>query len=247
MDRKEKCRQLLGSSNALIEAMRLSASSSGENDVWKFGSYKTFLRKYMQIVQAAAQMNVNVSLMDGFDLTKIKGNMDTLAYEQKEMFDLAFSNTLVLKSILENEIGYAEDETQKLKDFIQGSLRKALFSPPDKELEVQNAFELLLLGRGLSKGIDYDRETGRVKTSGKESIPDFVFVPLDLSLEIKLLKSPQQSKAVIDEINADIRAYGTKYRRQIYVVYDLGNIRDDAEFKKDLETAAGVTVIVIKH
>jgi hypothetical protein len=51
----------------------------------------------------------------------------------------------------------------------------------------------------------------------------------------------------VDEINADIRAYGTLYERQLYVLYDLGTIRDEAEFRRDLETAPGVSVVVVKH
>ena len=99
----------------------------------------------------------------------------------------------------------------------------------------------------MAKGTDYDRETGRVKMSGKEWVPDFIIPRLKLCLEVKLLKSAQQHKAVVDEINADIRAYGTQYERQFYVIYDLGVIRDDAEFKRDLESVPGVTVLIIKH
>jgi hypothetical protein len=62
-----------------------------------------------------------------------------------------------------------------------------------------------------------------------------------------LSKSPEKHKAIVDEINADIRAYGTQYERQLYIVYDLGIIRDEEEFKRDLEEAPGVSVVVIKH
>ena len=64
---------------------------------------------------------------------------------------------------------------------------------------------------------------------------------------MKLLKAADQLKAMIDEINADIRVYGKLYERQLYVVYDLGIIRDEAEFKHDLENAVGVSVLIIKH
>jgi hypothetical protein len=99
----------------------------------------------------------------------------------------------------------------------------------------------------MAKGTDYDRETRRVKTSGKESVPDFIFPPLKLCLEVKLSKSADKLRTIVDEINADIRAYGSRYERQLYVVYDLGTIRDQAEFKRDLENVPGVSVLVIKH
>ncbi len=60
-------------------------------------------------------------------------------------------------------------------------------------------------------------------------------------------KSADKLKAIVDEINADIRAYSTVYERQLYVIYDIGTIRDEEEFKRDLESAQGVHVIVVKH
>ena len=42
-------------------------------------------------------------------------------------------------------------------------------------------------------------------------------------------------------------AYGSRYDRQLYIVYDLGTIRDEAEFKRDLENTPGVSVLVVKH
>ena len=62
-----------------------------------------------------------------------------------------------------------------------------------------------------------------------------------------MCKSADKVKAVVDEINADIRAYSTVYDRQLCVIYDVGMIRDEAEFKRDLEDAPGVSVIVVKH
>jgi hypothetical protein len=38
-------------------------------------------------------------------------------------------------------------------------LRRVVFAVPDKEMEVQNAIETMIVGRGMAKGTDYDRET----------------------------------------------------------------------------------------
>jgi hypothetical protein len=249
MDQKEQLKQLLSNTNALLEAMRYStATASGEYaNLGKYGSYKTFLRKCNHLVKQAAPLLPNPILLDAFDVDNIRGSADTTWTEQKEYFDMAYSNAALLKSLLEGAIGYAEDETHNLRDFIQANLRRAVFAVPDKELEIQNAIEALIVGRGMAKGTDYDRETGRVKTSGKESVPDFIFPRLKLCLEVKLSKSADKLRAIVDEINADIRAYGTQYERQLYIVYDLGMIRDEAEFKQDLEDAPGVLVLVVKH
>lgn len=65
------------------------------------------------------------------------------------------------------------DEIMSLKKFFQVNLKKVIFSEPEKESDIQDAIEQLLIGRALLKGIDYDRERGRVKVSIKEFAPDF--------------------------------------------------------------------------
>jgi hypothetical protein len=249
VDRKEQLKQLLSNANALLEAMRYSTTTaSGDNaNVATWGSYQTFFRKYNDLAKQAAPLLPNTTMLDCFALDKIKGIGDATWPEQKAYFDMAYANAALLKSLLEGAIGYAEDETHNLKDFIQANLRRAVFTVPDKELEIQNGIESLIVGRGMAKGTNYDRETGRVKTSGKESIPDFIFPNLKLCLEVKLAKSADKLRAIVDEINADIRTYATRYERQLYIVYDLGTIRDEAEFKRGLEDAPGVSVLIVKH
>jgi hypothetical protein len=187
------------------------------------------------------------SVLDLFTLDNIQGSAHYTWPHKKELYDHALANVAMLRSLLENKIGFAEDETHNLTDFIQANLRRAVFALPTKEAEIQNSIESLIVGRGLAKGIDYDRETGRVKTSGKESVPDFIFSNLRLCLEVKLSKSKEDLRSIVDEINADVRCYGTVYERQLYVVYDLSSIRDEAEFKKDIESTPGVAVVIVKH
>mgnify|MGYP000349833044 FL=1 len=103
-----------------------------------------------------------------------------------------------------------------------------------------------MLGRGLNKGTDYDRETGKFEFSGKEYIPDFIIPKLRLCIEVKLLREGRKSK-IIEEISADITAYGKQYERQLFVVYDLGFIQNEEEFRRDIENAGNVKVIIIKH
>lgn len=112
---------------------------------------------------------------------------------------------------------------------------------------LDDAVEGLLIGRGLQKGEDYDREVGRVKVSAKEAIPDFILMKLGLALELKLISRADRVKEAVDEINADIAAYSKEYRSLLFVVYDLGFIRDELEFRQDLERTANVSVIIVKH
>lgn len=62
-------------------------------------------------------------------------------------------------------------------------LRTVIFDKPQKEIEVQNAIEALLLGRGLNKGIDYDRESGKFEFSGKEYIKILLFLNYHYALK----------------------------------------------------------------
>jgi hypothetical protein len=119
---------------------------------------------------------------------------------------------------------------------------------PEKERDVQDVVEQLLIGRGMEKGLDYDRESGRVRYSSKEVIPDFNLLQLFTAIEVKLVKESSKIGPVIDEINADIVAYGKAYRILVFVVYDVsGCIRDGAEFRRDIEAADGVRAIIVKH
>ena len=52
---------------------------------------------------------------------------------------------------------------------------------------------------------------------------------------------------MIAELNDDIVAYKTKYRNLIFVIYDLGVIKDKDEFKTSLELNQDVVIIIIKH
>ena len=64
---------------------------------------------------------------------------------------------------------------------------------------------------------------------------------------MKLLKDGRKSR-IIEEINADITAYSKKYKRQLFVVYDLSVVRDELEFKRDIENAKDdIKVIIVKH
>lgn len=91
-----------------------------------------------------------------------------------------------------------------------------------------------------------DRESGKFEFSGKEYIPDFIIPKMNLCIEVKLLKEGRRSK-MVEEISADITAYKKQYERILFVVYDLGVIRDEVEFKRDIEMTDGVKVIVVRH
>jgi hypothetical protein len=86
-----------------------------------------------------------------------------------------------------------------------------------------------------------------VKVSIKEYKPDFIFLKLDLALEVKFSKTTAKSKEIVDQINVDITAYGKKYSQLLFVVYDMGTIRDEDEFKTDIDNKDNIQIVIIKH
>lgn len=244
---KDALRKYLRWTDALQRSMEVALRGEDAANIWKYGGYRQFVRKYNQIVTEIAKQVPLPSFIDMYELDKIKGGGSTFAFQQKEIFEGVHANVSLLKSVLENQLGVVEDETIALRDFFEARLRSAVFHIPENEREVQDAVEQLLIGRGFQKGQDYDREVGRVKVSAKESVPDFIVPRLSLALELKLVKSAARVRKVVDEINADIAAYSKAYRSLMFIVYDLGYVRDESEFRRDLEAPGNVSVVVVKH
>lgn len=82
---KEKLRNYLRWTDALQRSMEVAINSEAPTNVWKYGGYKQFARKYNHIL---TEINSNVALppiLDYYDLDKIPGGGDTIAYQQKEI------------------------------------------------------------------------------------------------------------------------------------------------------------------
>jgi prolyl oligopeptidase PreP (S9A serine peptidase family) len=131
----------------------------------------------------------------------------------------------------------------RVLNLIERQLRKAIRKTPEEEKDVQDILENLLIGAE----IPYLREQVSIPFSSKTYKPDFVLDGLDLVIEVKLCGRPRREKDIIAEINDDIAAYSQEYGSQIFVVYDVGQIRDADTFIEPFEKQEGVIVRVIKH
>lgn len=227
---KNLVRQYLKAVDALMRTMDSAVQVKDPHGHWTHAGYKQYARKYNELVKLVTNAVPLPPLFDVYNVEKIPGNADSLPFQRKEVFDGVYANLALLRGVLENQIGVVQDEIAALRDFFQARLRAAVLHEPQKELHVQDAIEALLIGRGLQKGVDYDREVGRVKVSVKEVIPDFVLPRLALAIEVKLIKTASRVREVVDEINADVAAYSKRYGTLLFIVYDLGNIRDEIEF-----------------
>jgi hypothetical protein len=241
-----KIKELRDHCVALQSAMDASRSSRTD-DVWLHSSFKTFMRKYNELVRrvhTVMQLNPPVDL---YDLEKVPTAFDSVTIQQRIYFDEVYTNLLILRSFIEANGGLNEVEAENILNFLKVTLRKAVHTEPQVEKDVQNAIESLLVGKGMQKGIDYDRETGRVKHAGKESVPDFVFRKEQMVLEVKLCNRQGKLAEIIDEMNADIVAYSTQYERVWFLVYDIGFIRDEDEIVQGLQKSERVKCVIVKH
>ena len=246
-DDNQKLKQLLNAATALISAMEAARRGNTESDRTAWYSFKAFAQRYMSMIDQLPEDFAALVVLNRYDTTTMPAPSGSRPSYQRPIFEGVYADLLILRSYLDDTIGIAGDERRALTDFFQSHLRPAMMKQPDDEKDVQDTVETLLIGRGLQKGQEYDRETGRVKMSSKESVPDFILPRLEEAIEVKLVKDRRRISAVIDEINADIPAYLTRYRHLLFIVYDLGQIHNEVEFRHDLENAPNVQVIVVKH
>lgn len=245
-ERKNQIKTYLQYIQATIYSMEFSLRAQ-ENEFVRYSSYREYIRKYNMLYPEAQKLVRHSVPADLYNLDNIPSQGDVYVQQAKSLFFSVHTNLCILKAYLERELDPKNDEVISLKDFFQSNLRRAVIHTPNSESDIQDVVEQLLIGHGLSKGINYDREVGRIKIANKEYVPDFVVYQLDMTLEVKFSKDISRSKAIVDEINTDISAYSQKYSRQLFIVYDMGSIRDEYEFKNGLDNSRNVSVIVVKH
>ncbi len=131
----------------------------------------------------------------------------------------------------------------KVLNLVEQKLRKVIRDKPENERQVQDAFENLLVGAD----IPYGKEVDSIEYSTKTYKPDFSLPEINLAVEVKLCGQVQREKELPEEINDDILAYKKKYQNLIFIVYDLGFIRDKDRFCGSFETHENVMVRVVKH
>lgn len=171
----------------------------------------------------------------------------------KEQLGIARGLLLAAKDELENsdmgsvykgkDSGPEASILLRIINLAEHKLRKTIRNSPNAEKEIQDNFENLLIGTD----IPYSRETDSIEYSAKTYTPDFTIQKSDLTIEMKLCGKNGREKEIIAEINDDILAYQTKYGNIIFIIYDIGIIRDADRFIGNFEENEGVIVKIIKH
>lgn len=248
IERTKQIKYLLIRCESLRDSLVRALNDTSTNEGGRYSGFKTYAAEFNHLVGEVSKLiGLNNEGISYYESGSLKGCMDTVWPQQKQVIESTLINTNTLIAIMNKEIDFVEDEYLNVESFIKAKLRKMIFNSPDKEKDIQNAIEQLFIGKGWNKGIDYDREAGKFEFSGREYIPDFLIPKLELCVEVKLLKENRKSK-IIEEISADITAYSKQYKRILFVIYDMGFVRDDTEFRRDIENSReGIKVVIIKH
>jgi len=244
-DANKKLRSLGLKVAGQIRAMEMVQNGTTE-DFGKWNSALNFARSYNLFVKEYAILSKNTDL-SVFDETKFRSSGDYVWPQLKSLFDSALACFLTLEAALSEYDTPSVTELSEYEAFFHQNLRRSVHSSPDSEKTIQDIMETLLIGRGLMKPSDYDRETGRSKTSGKEYVPDLCIWNSRLAIEVKLLKEKSKKNKMVEEMNSDIIGYKSGYDNILFVVYDLGHIQDVSEFISGFHSYPGVRVIVVKH
>ncbi|MBR3162145.1 MAG: hypothetical protein IKF19_05385 [Bacilli bacterium] len=228
----------------MVEVLQQSDASSH-----RFISCISYVRMYQTLADASTKFIPLNALVGKFDINNLPNPYDLTSSQHVEWFQTALASIRILISLLEANFDYIDNEYNKIENLINSKLRPLIMNKPEYEKDIQDNIERLFISNGMSKGIDYDRETGKFNFSGREYIPDFILPKINCCMEVKLIKEKKHLKKMIEEINADITAYSKKYEKILFVVYDLGCIRDIDEFKRDIEASKEkeIKVFVIKH
>lgn len=212
----------------------------------KYASFKNMALTYNDLAERA-RLVMKFGSFYKLNTDDMKSWADTVWPAAKSVLESVLISTRMLITTLESNIDFVITEIDNIENFIKTKLRSVIFDVPMKEKEIQNAIENLFIGKGYSKAIDYDRETGKFNYSGREYIPDFIIPKFRMCIEVKLLKDASRKSKIIEEINADITAYLKEYENILFVIYDIGVIRDEIEFCRDIENNEGVNLVIIKH
>ena len=248
-DEQKKIEIIISQAKAVEKTMVQIMNQDSTNG--RFASCIDFIKRYQHLANQSKKYLNGYEVLTNYNINRLPSPYDLITMQQLELFQSALTSLRVLIAALEYNVDYSDNEFNNLLNKIESKLRNLMIDTPKKEKDVQDNVERLCVSIGMNKGIDYDRETGKLNFSGREYIPDFIVPKFNCCIEIKLIKEKCHIKKMIEEINADITAYSKEYEKLLFVVYDLGCIRDVEEFKRDIELAKEknkeIKVIVIKH
>jgi hypothetical protein len=232
--------------NAARNAERMCGHDGGPESAHSFqryGGYPHYIGEYNRLLKLTAE--ADPAVMECCEPIDLGENSDPAYVHSTLWGSFAEQATVALNSLasyLQSKLGTKQQEHEQIIDLIRANLRPAIYDDPKHEREVQNVLETIFR----TKALDFRREQESVPYAAKRYIPDFTFDRIGMAVEVKLCKDKDREKRMIDEINSDIIGYGGRYDRSLFVIYDLGFIRDVTTFSADIEANPNVHVEIIK-
>jgi len=227
-------------------AERMCSQRGGESNGLPFQNYSGYpfyIDEYNRFaVLTVAAFPEAEELFPLVDLQGARNPGSVGGHMWKSYAELSAARLGALSAYLKTKLGTKEKEHEQIIDLVNANLRASIYQDPKREREVQDVLETIFRARTL----DFRREKDTVPFSTKRYIPDFTFNAIGLAVEVKLCKDKDREKDMIDEIGADIIGYADRYDRIIFVIYDLGFIRDTAQFRADIEKKGNVHILIIK-
>lgn len=77
MPSRDKLQEFLTYTNAIIDSMRMRIQG-GKEDMWYFSSFYEYMKKYNQLLTEVAKIIDVSSIVDFYDLSKVKSPYDTI-------------------------------------------------------------------------------------------------------------------------------------------------------------------------
>lgn len=141
-------------------------------------------------------------------------------------------------------VSFDSKDALDIETAIERALRPSFRNQkPKNEAEVQEAIEDILN----AVGVDFVRDKEVAPVGPKASRPDFTIEAMSLAIEVKLAKEGHGASDIQEEMNADITAYKTKWKRLMFIIYDLGVVADPHRMIRENQRLFGISVLVIKH
>jgi len=225
----------------------LAVKPSGETAIglWVYSGYPAIVAEYNRLIPYFVELygQEAARLFQPFDLQKHWDPGASLPIYFLGYLQTAANGLNRMVAYIQPKLATSEIQIETLIETIRVNLRAAIFELPTKEKEIQNALDIILRSRGYI----FLREKVTIQYSSKNYIPDFTIDSLDLAIEVKFCNAAGKEKTIIDEINADVVGYKEKYPNILFVVFDVGQIRDEALFSKDIKGNPGVKALVVKY
>ena len=116
-------------------------------DIGKWGAYKSYARAYNLIAQKYIVISGDQTI-NTYKLGLCVRRRIQYGLIQKEVFDMVYADTLILSVTLSAFDTGEAASISAIQDMLTAHLRQVIFTRPEKESDVQNAIETLLIGRG---------------------------------------------------------------------------------------------------